>query len=94
MEAGIVAVISGVASAIAVIITSLRKRRDVDVDEMKIRIKKLTGRIERAEAKIAELRSKLVNYEGVIFRLRSVLARNGIQDPTKAQGGPDASDDT
>ena len=77
------ALASGVAGAIAVVLTSFRKRRDVDFDEMKKRITDQANRLADAEEQIGHLRAQLVKCEASAFELRRLLAMNVIEDPTK-----------
>lgn len=91
MGAEVAAAITGAASAIAVIVTSLRRRKDVDLDELQQRVSDLTDRLESAEGKIGDLRSQLVTAEGQIFLLRRTIASHGIPDPLDELLGGGAS---
>jgi len=79
---GLAALTAAVASAVAVIITALRKRRDVDVVEMQLRINSLDKRVKKLESELDVTREELVAEEATTFRLRRVLAQNGLADPT------------
>lgn len=76
----LVALLGAGASAIALLMTSLRKRQDVDVSELKIRTDDQAKRLAEAEKEVSALRAALIKSEAVIFRLRQILARHGIQE--------------
>lgn len=80
-----VALLGGVASAVAVIATSFRRRQDVDLDELQKRVTDLTARLADAEEQIGHLRAQLVAAESRVFQLSRVLAANGI-DPQQVEG--------
>lgn len=82
MGASLAAVVAACASAVAVIITATRKRRDVDIEDMQRRIVSLTDRVEAIEAELDSTRSDLVDAEHDRFILRRTLAQHGIPDPT------------
>lgn len=86
--------IAAIASAIAIITLSLRKRRDLNYEEMKKRITTLEtdlgearDRIEVLEERIGEKDWELVNADRNVFVLRRVLAQNGLKDPTMEATG-------
>lgn len=77
------------AAALAVVIMALRKRRDVDVEDMQKRLTELTERVELLEseavegrAELSKARDTLVTRDRQVFLLRSSLARHGHPDPT------------
>lgn len=84
MAAELVALVGGLASALAVVATSMRKRLDVDVDEMRSRVSDLTERLTSAEKELGQLRAELVKAEGRIFALTRLLAAHGIDEPSGA----------
>lgn len=82
MGTSLAAVVAAIASAIAVIITALRKRRDVDIAELQKRIVNLAERVKHLEESLDDTRKELVAAEWDRFVLRRTLATNGIPDPT------------
>lgn len=78
------AAIAGIASAVAVVVTSLRKRKDVDYEELQKRVVDLEARIKELEPVVVELRRELLATEAREFKLRRVLLAHGIPDPTEA----------
>lgn len=78
-----VALIGGVASAVALLSTTVRKRQDLDVDEMRQRTGDLSTRLADAEKEIGSLRAALVKCEQAAFALRRLLAAHGIQEPSE-----------
>lgn len=80
------ALIAAIASAVAVIVTSLRKRKDVDINEVIARSKALEKRVETLEKTVDALQAELVDTEHDRFVLRRTLAAHGITDPTAKAG--------
>lgn len=80
--ASMAAVVAACASAVAVIITALRKRRDVDIEDLQKRVTNLTQRLDLIEEELDSTRSDLVEAEHDRFVLRRTLAQHGIPDPT------------
>ena len=78
----IVAFLSGLAALASVAITSLRKRRDVAVDEMQARIKDQDERIDDLEDDLAVAQASALVKARDCFMLRQILAERGIPDPT------------
>lgn len=80
-----VALIGGLASALAVVATSFRKRADVDIEELRTRESDLSTRLGDAEKRIGQLRAALVACEDRVFKLLRLLAANGINPNEEAQ---------
>lgn len=78
----IVAFLSGLAALASVAITSLRKRKDVSVEEMRQRIKDQDARIDELEDDLAVAQASALAKGRDCFLLRTVLADRGIPDPT------------
>lgn len=76
------AFITALAAAIAVIVHSVRKRKDVDIIEVLKQNASLVKRVEVLESTVAVLQTELVQAEHDRFTLRRVLAGHGISDPT------------
>lgn len=83
MGADQLALIAAIASAVAAIAVSLRKRKDVDINEILARSKALEKRVETLEVTVETLQSELVEAEHDRFLLRRTLAKHGISDPTE-----------
>lgn len=81
----VAAMIAAVASAIAISITALRKRKDVDVNELQTRVGDLTERVTHLETRLDATQDELVQVEWDNFTLRRTLAANGIPDPTREE---------
>lgn len=82
MESSTGAVIVAIASAAAIIITALRKRKDADVLELKKRVDSLAGRVNHLEGALESTQRDLITAERHRFVLRRVLAQHNIPDPT------------
>lgn len=82
VEVNVGAAIAAVASAVAIIITALRKRRDVDVADLQKRVVDLASRVEFLERTLDSTRDELIEAEHDRFILRRTLAAHGILDPT------------
>ena len=110
-SATIVAIIAAIGSTGALLITSLRKRQDTTVEELKLRnvteenehrqtkeaLEVVKGERNAEQRTSGDLRRQLrleQNYnvlkDRIIFKLRRVLAQNGLSDPTENddQGSP------
>lgn len=74
--------IAALAAAVATIILALRKRQDVDVDELIKRVTSLESRVEELESDLTTTRASLVAADRNTFVLRRTLAQHGIPDPT------------
>lgn len=78
----LIAVIGALGGLAAVLITSLRKREDTELEELRRENKRLNDRvatlvIERDAAQLATETAR-----GLLHRVRVVLADNGWDDPT------------
>lgn len=82
MESGLLVYFSAIASSVAIVVTALRKRRDVNYAEMQQRIDGLVERVEHLEGALDSTQAELVVAERDRFKLRRVLAQHGIADPT------------
>lgn len=69
------AFITALAAAVAVLVTSLRKRKDVDIAE-------ILRKNEILDARVTALETELIQATLDRFALRRVLAENGWEDPT------------
>lgn len=76
----LVALLGAGASAIALLMTTLRKRQDVDVSELKTRMTEETKRREEAEQEVDTLRTELIDCERISHRRQRLLARHDIQE--------------
>ena len=76
----LVALLGAGASAIALLMTTLRKRQDLDVGELKTRNTEQARRLAEAEKEVSALRAALIQCEEVVFKLRRILVKNGIQE--------------
>lgn len=76
----LVALLGAGASAIALLMTTLRKRQDLDVGELKTRSTEQAQRLADAEKEVSAMRAALIQCEEVVFKLRRILAKNGIQE--------------
>lgn len=76
----LVALIGAGASAIALLMTTLRKRQDLDVGELKTRAADDKRRADDAEKEVSALRAALIQCEEVVFKLRRILVRHGIEE--------------
>lgn len=76
--ATIVAAFAGLVTAFAGLILQLRR---VDPEN----VKALRERAGKAEARVRELEPALLAAHALVFRLRLLLARNGIVDPEGAE---------
>jgi hypothetical protein len=76
----LVALLGAAASAIALLMTTLRKRQDVDVSELKTRTTDLSSRLTEAEKEVGTLRAALLHAEERIFKLLRLLAKHGIRE--------------
>lgn len=76
----LVALLGAAASAIALLMTTLRKRQDVDVSELKIRTTDLSTRLNEAAEEVSSLRKALLKSEERVFKLLRILARHGIEE--------------
>jgi hypothetical protein len=77
------AMIAAVASAIAVVITALRQRKDSDIADMQKKIADQGIAMEMFEEELVELRAQLLACEKKSFALQMVLASNGIAIPSE-----------
>lgn len=76
------AFLGALAAAIAIIVQSVRKRKDVDITEVLKQNASLAERVGLLETNVAVLQTELVKAEHDRFTLRRVLAGHGISDPT------------
>jgi hypothetical protein len=76
----LVALLGAGASAIALLMTTLRKRQDLDVSELKTRATEQATRLDEAEKEVSALRAALIQCEEVVFKLRRILAKHGIRE--------------
>lgn len=76
----LVALLGAGASAIALLMTTLRKRQDLDVSELKTRSIEQATRLDEAEKEVTALRAALIQCEEVVFKLRRILAKHGIRE--------------
>lgn len=76
----LIALLGAGASAIALLMTTLRKRQDLDVSELKTRSTEQATRLTEAEKEVSALRAALIQCEEVVFKLRRILVKNGIQE--------------
>lgn len=74
-------VLGGLGSVLAVVLPALRKRQDVDVDELRERVSDLSTRLAKAEEENGHLRAELIRLEALVFSLRRLLAAHGITEP-------------
>lgn len=76
----LVALLGAGASAIALLMTTLRKRQDLDVSELKTRATEQANRLADAEKEVSALRAALIQCEEVVFKLRRILVKHGIRE--------------
>lgn len=79
----VIAFLSALAGLASVAIVSLRKRKDVAVEEMQQRISGLEARNEDLEDDLATAQAVALANGRDLFLVRQVLATNGWPDPTK-----------
>lgn len=82
MGADQLAFFTGLAAAAAVIIQSLRKRKDIDIAEVMKKNETMEARITALEDTVTILQSELIEAEHHRFVLRRELSSRGIPDPT------------
>lgn len=79
---GWVALLSGLTALVSIAITSLRKRKDVSVEEMQSRIKSLEEENTGLNGDLAASQDLALARARYLFVLRNTLAEKGIPDPT------------
>jgi hypothetical protein len=81
----VISVISALAAAAAIAMTSLRKRKDVSITELDTRVKRLSEEVIDLETDRDAAR-ETANMNGrQLFTVRQVLAAHGITDPTSPE---------
>lgn len=81
----VVAFLSGLTALVSIAITSLRKRKDVSVEEMEKRINDLETSAADREDDLAMAQTAALAASRDVFLLRQVLAQRGIPDPTTTE---------
>lgn len=80
--AELIALVGAVASAIAVIATSVRKRQDTDVDELRKRAEVLERKVQAMGDELEQVRAEAIACERTVYQLRRLLAQHGIEETT------------
>lgn len=79
----IVALVSGLTALLSIAITSLRKRKDVSVEEMQQRIRDLEASNDEKDQDVQLAQKAALDATRRLFVVRQVLAARGIPDPTE-----------
>lgn len=77
----LLALIGGMGGAISVIVTSLRKRQDISVEEMQSRIISLERDNKSLHEENEKMQSTSLAQAQLIYQLRLTLINAGIPDP-------------
>lgn len=78
----LIAVIGGLSGLIGVIITSLRKREDDTVAELRRKLERAEQERDAAESRADAYQMATLSQRRTIYHLRSALADHNIPDPT------------
>lgn len=85
----VISLLSGFTALLAIAITSLRKRKDVSVDEMLRRIRSLEAdnaeqdaALDRKDEALAAARAGTVSALAALYLTRQELSNRGIPDPS------------